>query len=177
MAYSCVLWTLNILWSIITWYWTKYDSEKARILFKLWTLQKSNILSSGRAVGCLLLIFWIHFTARYREYCTKLYLLYCLEWNLLFWRIYVFSLISEQQSPLSNLINSSPPSAAYIHQWTGSALVKVMACHLYGTKPYVDLLSIVPLGTNISEIWIGIQSFSFMKMHLRMLSVKWQPFC
>ena len=28
-----------------------------------------------------------------------------------------------------------PPSAAYMHRWTGSALVQVMACHLIGTKP------------------------------------------
>ena len=33
-----------------------------------------------------------------------------------------------------------------------------------------------PLGTNFSEILIGNQTFSFMKMHLKM-SVKWRPFC
>ena len=32
-------------------------------------------------------------------------------------------------------VNSSPPSAAYMHQWTGSALVQVMACRLFGAKP------------------------------------------
>ena len=31
--------------------------------------------------------------------------------------------------------NSSSPSAAYMHQWTGSALVQIMACPLFGTKP------------------------------------------
>ena len=30
---------------------------------------------------------------------------------------------------------SSPPSAAYIRQWPGSALVQVMACRLSGAKP------------------------------------------
>ena len=30
-------------------------------------------------------------------------------------------------------VNSSPPSAAYMRQWTGSALVQVMACRLVGT--------------------------------------------
>ena len=29
-------------------------------------------------------------------------------------------------------INSSPPSAAYMHQWTASSLVQVMACRLLG---------------------------------------------
>ena len=32
-------------------------------------------------------------------------------------------------------VNSSPPSAAYIPQWTGSVLVRVMACHLFGANP------------------------------------------
>ena len=39
------------------------------------------------------------------------------------------------------------------------------------------LLLIEPLGTNFSEISIGIQTFSFMKMHLNMASAKWHPFC
>ena len=34
-----------------------------------------------------------------------------------------------------------------------------------------------PLGTNFSEIFIGNQTFSFMKMHLKMSSAKWRPFC
>ena len=33
------------------------------------------------------------------------------------------------------LFNSSPPSAAYMRQWTGSALVQVMAWRLFGAKP------------------------------------------
>ena len=33
------------------------------------------------------------------------------------------------------------------------------------------------LGTNFSEILIGIQIFSFKKMHLKMSSAKWRPFC
>ena len=39
------------------------------------------------------------------------------------------------------------------------------------------LLSIEPLGTNFSEISFGIQTFSFTKMHLKMSSAKWRPFC
>ena len=34
-----------------------------------------------------------------------------------------------------------------------------------------------PLGTNFSEILIGIQTFSFRKMHLKISSAKWRPFC
>ena len=39
------------------------------------------------------------------------------------------------------------------------------------------ILLIAPLGTNLSEILIGIQTFPFKKMHLKMSSAKWRPFC
>ena len=39
------------------------------------------------------------------------------------------------------------------------------------------ILLIRPLGTNFSEIWIEIDTFSLKKMHLKMLSKKWRPFC
>ena len=39
------------------------------------------------------------------------------------------------------------------------------------------ILSIRLLGTNFSEILIEILTFSFTKMHLKVLSVKWWPFC
>ena len=39
------------------------------------------------------------------------------------------------------------------------------------------ILLIGPLGTNSSEILIGIETFSFKKMHLKMSSAKWRPFC
>ena len=39
------------------------------------------------------------------------------------------------------------------------------------------ILSIRTLGTNFSEILSEINTFSFNKMHLRMLSAKWQQFC
>ena len=39
------------------------------------------------------------------------------------------------------------------------------------------ILSIGPLGTNLSEILIAIHIFSFNKMHLKMSSGKWRPCC
>ena len=39
------------------------------------------------------------------------------------------------------------------------------------------ILLIGPLGTNFVEILVGIQTFSFEKMHLKMSSAKWRPFC
>ena len=38
------------------------------------------------------------------------------------------------------------------------------------------ILLIWPLGTDFSEFSIGIQTFSFKKMHLKMPSAKWRPF-
>ena len=39
------------------------------------------------------------------------------------------------------------------------------------------ILLIGPLGTNLGEIWIEIQIYSFRKMHLKLSSAKWRPFC
>ena len=39
------------------------------------------------------------------------------------------------------------------------------------------ILSIGPLGTNLNEISSGIQTFAFSKMHFKMSSAKWRPFC
>ena len=39
------------------------------------------------------------------------------------------------------------------------------------------LLSMRPLGTNSIEIIIEIHTFSLKKIHLKMASVKWLPFC
>ena len=40
-----------------------------------------------------------------------------------------------------------------------------------------EILLIGPRGTNFSEILIGIHKFSFKKIHLKMSSAKWLPFC
>ena len=39
------------------------------------------------------------------------------------------------------------------------------------------ILLIGPWGTNFSEILIDIHTFSFKKIHLKMSSAKWRPFC
>ena len=39
------------------------------------------------------------------------------------------------------------------------------------------ILLIGPLGTNFNEFFIGIQTFSFKKMHLKMSSAKWRSLC
>ena len=56
-----------------------------------------------------------------------------------------------------------------------------MACRLTGAKslsePMLDLLLIGPPGTNFNEILIEFHTFSFNKIHLKILSRKWRPFC
>ena len=77
-------------------------------------------------------------------------------------------------------LKTSPPSAAYMRRWTGSALIQIMACLLFSAKPLPEpmlFLSIGPLRKNLSEILIEIKIFSFMKIHLKMSSAKWRPFC
>ena len=37
--------------------------------------------------------------------------------------------------PVINVFNSSRPNAAYMRQKTGSTLVKVMTCRLFGAEP------------------------------------------
>ena len=77
--------------------------------------------------------------------------------------------------------NSSPPSAHICVSKLGSiasgnGLSPVR--HQAITWTHADLLSIRPLETNFSEIWIKIPNFSFKKMHLKMSSAqKWRPFC
>ena len=51
-------------------------------------------------------------------------------------------------------------------------LVQIMAWRRSG-----GILLNGPLGTYFSEILTGIQTFSLKKMHLKMSSAKWRPFC
>ena len=57
-------------------------------------------------------------------------------------------------------VNSSPLSATYMRQWTGSARVHVMVCHLFRTKPLPEPILIYcqgdPWKQTSGEIWIKI---------------------
>ena len=54
-----------------------------------------------------------------------------------------------------------------------------MACRFVGAKPLSEPMMECcrNLTINFSEILSGIHTFSFKKMHVKMLSVKWLPFC
>ena len=78
-------------------------------------------------------------------------------------------------------INPSPPSVAYMGQWTGSAVVQIMACRLEGCKPLFEpMLTYCQLDFNeyISmNFYLKFKYFHSRKMHLNMSSAKWWTFC
>ena len=78
-------------------------------------------------------------------------------------------------------VNSSPPSATYMHQWTGSALVQVMACHLFGAKPLPELMLPYCQLHSWQQISVKFKS-EFYHFHSRNCIwncrlPKWRPFC
>ena len=56
------------------------------------------------------------------------------DWCIVGFLIWVYY-TSAMETTLKEVVNSLAPSAAYMHQWMKSALVQIMACCLYGTKP------------------------------------------
>ena len=77
--------------------------------------------------------------------------------------------------------HSSPPSVAYMSQWTGPALVKVMACRLFGAKPLPEPMPVYCQLDSREQISVKFES-EFYDFHLRNFIWKcrlpeWQPFC
>ena len=78
------------------------------------------------------------------------------------------------------LLHSSPLSAAYMRQWIGSASVQVMTCSLFGDKPLSKPLLVYfnwILRNKLQWSLIKIQKLSFTKIHMKISSAKWRPFC
>ena len=74
-------------------------------------------------------------------------------------------------------VNSLRPTDAYMRQWIGSDNgLSPGRCQAI-IWPNAGILLIGPFGTNLSEMLIEIQTFSIRKMHSKMPSAKWQPFC
>ena len=87
--------------------------------------------------------------------------------NIIVTDITVIGLFVQQYSSLTTMAITSPQEGNL--PWLvdspckGPVMQKVFLCHLSGT--------------NFGEILITIQNFSFMKMHLKISSAKWPPFC
>ena len=78
-------------------------------------------------------------------------------------------------------VNSSPPSAAYLHQRTGSALVQIMACRLFGAKPLPEPMLAYCQLNSWEHISMKFEP-EFYHFHSRKCIwtcrlPKWQPFC
>ena len=62
----------------------------------------------------------------------------------------------------SQWVNSSPPNAAYMHQWIVSALLQIMACRLYGAKPLSEpMLDYYQLNPGNNFQWNSNQNTKF----------------
>ena len=80
---------------------------------------------------CWLIITNIHWCSSEGNFAWDITVIYISHENLL--EIYFSKILLK--SHRGQWVNSSPPSAAYMRQWTESSLVRVMACHLFGAKP------------------------------------------
>ena len=125
--------------------------ENASIL--IWTLTNDGILAMHRCITGTQWVNWYFFLAQ------------------------ITGLPTMGTTKATGCINSSAPRATKMRQWIGSALVEIMVRCQAIIQTSAGILSIGPLGTKFNEILIKIQIFSFMKMHLRISSAKWRPFC
>ena len=85
--------------------------------------------------------------------------------------------------PLMNVtgLNSSPPSAAYMRQWTVSTSVQVMACRLFGVKPLPEPMLAYCHVDPREQISVKFKS-EFYHFHSRKCIwncrlPKWRPLC
>ena len=62
-------------------------------------------------------------------------------------------------------------------QWTGSALVHVMAWCRTGIKPLTEPMLTYNHLNPFIDIWIEILTFLFRNTRFKMSSAKWRPFC
>ena len=81
----------------------------------------------------------------------------------------------------NHYVNSSSPSVAYMHQWTGSSFVQVMACHLFGAKPLSEQMLIYCQLDYQEQVSVKFE-FEFYHFHStksiwKCGLPKWRPFC
>ena len=75
----------------------------------------------------------------------------------------------------SDTFISSPHSATYMCEWTGSSLVEVIACRLFGAKPLsVAMLAYCQLDSGKQII---VRFESEIKCNWKCRLLKWRPFC
>ena len=65
----------------------------------------------------------------------KFYFFLTFPWQLWTLELGYYTFKNTVTASRDQWVNSSPPSAAYMRQWIGAALVQIMVCHLFGAKP------------------------------------------
>ena len=78
-----------------------------------------------------------------------------------------------------NNLTHLPSSAACMRQWIRSTLVQIIACRFFVPNHYLNQCWIIvnwTLRNKLQRNSIKIQNLSFMKMHLKISSVKRCPF-
>ena len=111
-------------------------------------------------------------------------------WGKLFAKIFIPHFPLRHQSNFTKLslfdfvialdVHSLRPSDACMSWQTRAPLVQIMACRLFGAKPQPEpMMTYCQLNhrSNFSEILFAIQTFSLNKMHFKLSSAKWRPFC
>ena len=74
-------------------------------------------------------------------------------------------------------LNSLRPSDTYMHNQPRPSFIQIMACCLFDPKALSEAMLYYCQFKKFSQIVFKIQLFSFKKMHLKMSSAKWWPFC
>ena len=113
-----------ITWYIITWYCIQHCSDWIRTYIRVWTHKRHPIAHPyGWAMGCLLWETWDKIAVITAPHCT----ICCIIMKIPYTVVPPYTMVI--------FFNSSPPGATCMRQWSGSSLVQVMACRLFGAKP------------------------------------------
>ena len=124
-------------------------------LFSPNTINSSSLLLESRIGGLFCEFYFCHCYVVYR---TISLVLVMMGFHLTHWGRVTHICISELTIIGSD--NGLSPGQRQAIIWTNAGI-----------------LLIEPLGTNFSEILNEIHTLSFKKMHLKMSSAKWRPFC
>ena len=88
---------------------------------------------------------------------------------------------SQTSTYIGNLSIVTPHGAAHMHQWTGSGLVQVMACRLFGAKPLPEPMLAYCQLDSYEHISVKFESesnhFHSRKWIWNCRLPKWRPFC
>ena len=154
---------------IVTWHqsgiqriqWWSNSSTHTCVTLPWWGSSRCCVTSQTKFsvyfLPCINQHFWI-MSAQYQPFCSGYVELsiYCLSLTHWGWVTH----ICVGKLTIIGSDNGLSPAWRQVIIWTNAGI-----------------LLIGPLGTNFSEILSKIQSFSFKKMHMKMLSGKWRPCC